>query len=200
MKGESSSTLKTRRRSPSSVSKRSAGSLRPVQDHPPRTDLYDREPIFSTLEVTAQVEHNDSIVAAGVKPLSARPPQRSKRPPRSSGSSRQWRGVGLESATMIGVNLLLITSAVGGLCKLLPMQMVQYSRLQELDAKVKSLGQQVNEMQAGLDRAMDPLQEEALLKERTGMVHPNEAQVRFIAPTTPPGAQVASQSEPSPQR
>ncbi|NJL99760.1 MAG: hypothetical protein HC924_13620 [Synechococcaceae cyanobacterium SM2_3_2] len=93
--------------------------------------------------------------------------------------------LGWESIFVSFINLVLIAAAVGGLVRLLPVQLAQRQRLQILETQVEALRSRVSRYQATLDRGMDPLQQEALIKERFNFIPRNQAQVRLIAPPVP---------------
>ncbi|WP_235277660.1 hypothetical protein [Synechococcus sp. Nb3U1] len=89
-----------------------------------------------------------------------------------------------EVACRIGVNLLFATAAISGLYRLLPVQLAQYHRLQVLERQIEALGTRVSRLQEGVDRGMDPLQQEALIKERLNKVPANQIQVRLVDPSS----------------
>ncbi|WP_244350245.1 hypothetical protein [Thermostichus vulcanus] len=89
-----------------------------------------------------------------------------------------------EVACRIGVNVLFATAAISGLYRLLPVQLAQYHRLQVLEQQIEVLGTRVSRLQDGVDRGMDPLQQEALIKERLNKVPANQIQVRLVDPNS----------------
>jgi hypothetical protein len=90
----------------------------------------------------------------------------------------------MECVAGISVNLILTAAVVSGFARLLPMQIAQHSRLQVLDEEVSHLNARVLRLQHALDRGMDPLQKEALIKEKFNFVPRNQMQVRLVDPTT----------------
>ncbi|MEN9241487.1 MAG: hypothetical protein Q6K55_04260 [Thermostichus sp. DG02_3_bins_51] len=108
-------------------------------------------------------------------------PVRSRRS-RSSGSPQDPQA--WEVVCRIGVNILLTTAAISGLHRLLPVQLAQYHRLQVLEQQIEVLKTRVSRLQEGVDRGMDPLQQEALIKERLNKVPANQIQVRLVPPAT----------------
>ncbi|MEN9222403.1 MAG: hypothetical protein Q6M04_08190 [Thermostichus sp. BF3_bins_97] len=96
-----------------------------------------------------------------------------------------------EVACRIGVNVLFTAAALSGLYRLLPVQLAQHHRLQVLEQHIEVLGTRVSRLQDGVDRGMDPLQQEALIKERLNRVPANQIQVRLVDPA----AWVASEDE-----
>ncbi|NJK61882.1 MAG: hypothetical protein HC921_03605, partial [Synechococcaceae cyanobacterium SM2_3_1] len=97
---------------------------------------------------------------------------------------RHWRFVGMECVAGISVNLILTAAIVNGFARLLPVQIAQHSRLQVLDEQVSHLNTRVLRLQNALDRGMDPLQKEALIKEKFNFVPRNQMQVRLVDPNT----------------
>ncbi|MFQ3614741.1 MAG: hypothetical protein SNJ68_13660 [Cyanobacteriota bacterium] len=68
--------------------------------------------------------------------------------------------------------------------RLLPVQLAQYHRLQVLEQQIEVLGTRVSRLQDGVDRGMDPMQQEALIKERLNKVPANQIQVRLVDPNS----------------
>ncbi len=91
---------------------------------------------------------------------------------------------GWEAVCRIGVNVLFTAAALSGLYRLLPVQLAQHHRLQVLEQHIEVLGTRVSRLQDGVDRGMDPLQQEALIKERLNRVPANQIQVRLVDPTS----------------
>jgi len=87
-------------------------------------------------------------------------------------------------ACQIGVNVLFTAAALSGLYRLLPVQLAQHHRLQVLEQHIEVLSTRIARLQEGVDRGMDPLQREALIKERLNRVPPNQIQVRLVDPST----------------
>ena len=107
--------------------------------------------------------------------------------------AEHW-AVGWESIGVSCVNLVLIAAAVGGLVRLLPVQLAQRQRLHMLEVQVEALRSRVSRYQATLERGMDPLQQEALIKERFNFIPRNQVQVRLVAPPVP----IADEQQPDP--
>ena len=106
----------------------------------------------------------------------ARSSTRSRRP---AHEPQAW-----EVACHIGVNVLFTAAALSGLYRLLPVQLAQHHRLQVLEQHIEVLSTRISRLQEGVDRGMDPLQREALIKERLNRVPPNQIQVRLVDPST----------------
>ncbi len=83
----------------------------------------------------------------------------------------------------IGVNLLFTAAALGGLYRLLPVQLAQHHRLQVLEQNLEVLSARVSRLREGVDRGMDPLQQQALIKERLNRVPLDQIQVRLVDPS-----------------
>ncbi len=90
----------------------------------------------------------------------------------------------MECVAGISVNLILTAAVINGFARLLPVQIAQHSRLQVLDEQVSHLNARVLRLQNALDRGMDPLQKEALIKEKFNFVPRNQMQVRLVDPST----------------
>ncbi|MFS8821322.1 hypothetical protein [Synechococcus sp. W60.2] len=83
----------------------------------------------------------------------------------------------------IGVNLLFTAAALGGLYRLLPVQLAQHHRLKVLEQNLEVLSARISRLREELDRGMDPLQQQALIKERLNRVPPDQIQVRLVDPS-----------------
>jgi hypothetical protein len=81
------------------------------------------------------------------------------------------------------VNLVFTAAALGGLYRLLPVQLAQHHRLQVLEQNLEVLSARVSRLREGVDRGMDPLQQQALIKERLNRVPPDQIQVRLLDPS-----------------
>ena len=83
----------------------------------------------------------------------------------------------------IGVNLLFTAAALSGLYRLLPVQLAQHHRLKVLEQNLEVLSARISRLREELDRGMDPLQQQALIKERLNRVPPDQLQVRLVDPS-----------------
>jgi len=81
------------------------------------------------------------------------------------------------------VNLVFTAAALGGLYRLLPVQLAQHHRLQVLEQNLEVLSARVSRLREGVDRGMDPLPQQALIKERLNRVPPDQIQVRLLDPS-----------------
>ena len=89
-----------------------------------------------------------------------------------------------EVVCRIGVNFLFTAAALGGLYRLLPVQLAQHHRLQVLEHHIEILSTRLSRLQEEVDRGMDPLQQQALIKERLNRVPPDQIQVRLVDPSS----------------
>ncbi|MFT0817449.1 hypothetical protein [Synechococcus sp. W60.3] len=81
------------------------------------------------------------------------------------------------------MNLLFTAAALGGLYRLLPVQLAQHHRLKVLEQNLEVLSARISRLREELDRGMDPLQQQALIKERLNRVPPDQIQVRLVDPS-----------------
>ncbi len=167
------------------------------------------QPQTLTLSAQSNRVRSRGVVAARSTPSTqrrsargAQPLDRHAHPATSRSASRSLRrsrlsqrALALESTVIIGVNLILTVAAISGLARMLPVQLAQHSRLQVLNEQVKLLSTRVSRLQEGLDRGMDPLQYQALIKEKFNYVPPNQIQVRLVDPET----WVAGETDPYPR-
>lgn len=136
--------------------------------------------------------------------MSAQPSSRPPLPSPSHHSSRRLatrarrsprrdphRATTVEVTARLGVNLLLSSMAVAALIKLLPYNLDQQSRLQEIRSDVAELDAQVDQLQAEFDRNFDPNQTMEVMREQSARVTPNQRQVIWMNPASASTAQSA---------
>ncbi|MEN9219367.1 MAG: hypothetical protein Q6J68_01050 [Thermostichales cyanobacterium SZTDM-1c_bins_54] len=78
-------------------------------------------------------------------------------------------------------------AALHGVVRLLPLQLTQQNRLHLLKQDVSQLHQRVRHLRSQFDRSMDPLQTQALIKERENYVPANQIQLQLVPPQTMTG-------------
>jgi hypothetical protein len=100
---------------------------------------------------------------------------------------QRWQSLMWESALGIVVNVLITGAALNGVVRLLPLQLTQHNRLQLLKQDVSQLNRRVSQLRSQFDRTMDPLQTQALIRERENQVPPNHIQLQFVPPQTVTG-------------
>ncbi|GAB4218472.1 MAG: hypothetical protein OHK0012_27680 [Synechococcales cyanobacterium] len=115
--------------------------------------------------------------------------QRHHRSPQAAAyrATKPWRSLVWESTCGIVVNVVITGAALSGAVRLLPLQMTQQNRLQLLRQDVHQLHQRVSQLRTQFERSMDPLQTQALIKERENYVPPNHIHLQLVPPQTMTG-------------
>lgn len=92
----------------------------------------------------------------------------------------------------LGVNVLLGLMAVSALIKLLPYNLAQQQRLQEIRSEVAELDERVDRLQAEFDRNFDPHQALEVMREESARLTPNQRQIIWVEP----GSAATAQNKP----
>lgn len=88
-----------------------------------------------------------------------------------------YRAVVGETTLRLVVNIVLSTAAIAGLVQLLPYQLSQQSKLQEVRREVKRTEARVNNLRSDFSRSFDPRQAQKLMQEQTYRFNPSQRQV-----------------------
>jgi outer membrane murein-binding lipoprotein Lpp len=117
---------------------------------------------------------------------SLRPPNpRSSRRAASRRSPRSpYRAAAIEGSMRLGVNLVLGIVAISALVRLLPYNLAQQQRLNEIRSEVAKLDQQVDQLRAEFNRHFDPQQTMHVMQEQSARVNPNQRQIIWLSPSS----------------
>lgn len=107
-----------------------------------------------------------------------RAPQRKSRNHR-----RPHQLLALQTTAKLTANLLLSALAVSALAKLLPYQLSQQEKLQEIQTEVKVTEGRVNRLRTDFNRYFDPQQAKSIMQEQSNRVAPGERPVILINKT-----------------
>lgn len=88
-----------------------------------------------------------------------------------------YRAVVGETTLRLVVNIVLSTAAIAGLVQLLPYQLSQQSKLQEVRREVKRTEARVNNLRSDFSRSFDPRQAQKVMQEQTYRFNPSQRQV-----------------------
>ena len=91
--------------------------------------------------------------------------------------------VAMELTAKIVVNSLLSAAAIVTLIKLLPYQLSQQTKLNEVNIEVKEAEERVNELRDSFRRNFDPQQSRKIMQEQSPMVDPQQRRIIFIEPS-----------------
>lgn len=132
-------------------------------------------------------------------PLQPAPPPR-RRVGRASQRRRQnsYPALAAEASVRLTVNCVLAIAAVSALVKLLPYNVAQLGKLQEIHTEVASLEQQVGELQADFNHHFDPKQARSVMQEQSSRIDPQQRQVVWLSPGTAQPAAGALPDQPTP--
>jgi uncharacterized membrane-anchored protein YhcB (DUF1043 family) len=83
----------------------------------------------------------------------------------------------------LGVNVLLGIIAISTLIKLVPYNLTQQKRLEEVRSEVVKLDERVDELRAEFDRHFDPHQSMHVMQEQSARVNPNQRQIVWLTPS-----------------
>jgi hypothetical protein len=126
------------------------------------------------------------------------PPEQQRRSvprPKKHLRQRSYQVMALETSAKITVNLVIITAALSALIQLLPYHWLQQDRLREIRTEVKLLEARVNNLRAEFSRNFDPSQANAIKKEQSYRLAPNQKQLIFINPDIQYGQKFAPSRE-----
>jgi len=90
---------------------------------------------------------------------------------------RNHRPQAFEVTAKLAVNLLLSATAIAALVQLIPYLSSQQTKLQEMQAEVKSATKRVNQAKVQFDRNLDPQQARRIMQEQANRIEPHQLQV-----------------------
>lgn len=91
-----------------------------------------------------------------------------------------YRMMALETTAKLTANFVVAVLAVSGLAHLLPYQLSQYDKLQEIDQEVNQAEGRVNKLQTDFNRYFDPQQARSVMQEQSTLVNPGQRQVLLL--------------------
>jgi len=81
--------------------------------------------------------------------------------------------------------MVVLIAAGAALIRLVPQNLAQQARLQELQTEVAFVERRVDQLQDRFNRHFDPQQTRAIMQEQSNRVDPNQRQVIWVAPAAP---------------
>ena len=121
----------------------------------------------------------------------SRPPLQSvksrRRPPRTVRPQRlhPHREPAAETTAKLVVNVVLSVAAIASLIQLVPFQMSQQAKLQEIQAEVKRTEKRVEPLRSDFSRGFDPQQSQSIMQEESHRVDPHQRQVVLLDKDAP---------------
>ena len=97
-------------------------------------------------------------------------------------SRRADRTVVREISLKIFVNSVLSVVAVIALAKLIPYQLKQQAKQQEMNRETKEIESRVGQLRENFNRNFDPTQSRKIMQELSPKVDPNQRRIFFVAP------------------
>ncbi|GAC1459922.1 MAG: hypothetical protein NVS2B14_06580 [Chamaesiphon sp.] len=112
------------------------------------------------------------------EPLESR--HKIRRPSPSHRRYSSYWGLASETTAKLVVNGVLSSAAIAGIIQLLPFQLTQKAKLQEIQAEVKQTEQRVNRLDINFSRGFDPQQAQSIMQEQSHRVDPTQHQVILV--------------------
>jgi hypothetical protein len=106
----------------------------------------------------------------------APPPQR-RQPKSPKASTKVPVGLVFETTFKLGVNITLSVAAASTLMRILPYQLSQQEKLQEIRAEVNVTEGRVNRLRDNFSHHFDPQQTKTIMQEQSNRVDPKQLQV-----------------------
>ena len=103
-----------------------------------------------------------------------------KRKTRQRSRLHPYRGIAVENAAKLVVNMVLVAGAVSALLKLLPYNISQQAKLQEISTEVKQTESRVADLQTDFKRSFAPEQAKTIMAEQSSRVDPRQRPVFFM--------------------
>lgn len=103
-----------------------------------------------------------------------------KRKTRQRSRLHPYRGIALENTAKLVVNMVLVAGAVSALVKLLPYNISQQAKLQEISTEVKQTESRVADLQTDFKRSFAPEQAKKIMAEQSSRVDPRQRPVFFV--------------------
>lgn len=111
-----------------------------------------------------------------IQPLETVKPRQVKQPRkiRKRQSLSPYRGMAIENTAKLVVNVVLVAGVVSALVKLLPYNMSQQAKLQEISTEVEITESRVAALKADFKRSFDPQQAKKIMSEQSNRVDPRQ--------------------------
>ncbi|WP_009632416.1 hypothetical protein [Synechocystis sp. PCC 7509] len=116
-------------------------------------------------------------------PLETVEPRRGVKPQRKTRKRSRlhpYQGMVIENTAKLVVNIVLVAGAVSALVKLLPYNVSQQAKLQEISTEVKLTESRVTDLQTDFNRSFDPHEAKKIMAEQSNRVDPRQRQIFLL--------------------
>jgi outer membrane murein-binding lipoprotein Lpp len=111
-----------------------------------------------------------------VKPRQVAP----QRKARQRSQLNPHRGIAVENTAKLVVNMVLVVGVVSALVKLLPYNLSQQTKLQEISTEVNQTEKRVTDLRADFNRSFAPEQAQKIMAEQSNRVDPKQRPIFLI--------------------
>lgn len=148
--------------------------------------------VFAGASMNAQPSHRPSPSAAPSQQSAVSVRRSSQKHPARKPSHQ---ALVAEVTARLGANVIIGLVAVSALVKLIPYNLDQQTKLQELQAEVKTVEKRVDQLRAEFDRHFDPQQTVSIMQEQSVRVDPNQRQIIWVNPSDSIAQEPAAEGE-----
>ncbi|NJN75028.1 MAG: hypothetical protein HC796_00625 [Synechococcaceae cyanobacterium RL_1_2] len=114
--------------------------------------------------------------------LAKAPAKRSKKIPVMRPRPQNYGVIAVEIFIKVSVNVVLSAAAITALSQLIPYQLSQKTKLQELELETAETQARVSQLQKEFEFNTDPSQAQRVMQEYSTRVNPNQVKVVFVEP------------------
>lgn len=107
-------------------------------------------------------------------PPQQQPQHRPAPRPKKHLRQKSYRVIAIETTAKIGVNVAISAAAAAALMQLLPYQWSQQNKLREVHTELKQMEKRVSDLQAELNRNLDPRQANSIRQQQGYRFAPNQ--------------------------
>lgn len=93
------------------------------------------------------------------------------------------KGLAVEAAAKLTLNLILAATAVSALVRIVPYHQAQAIKLQKIESAVSIAELEATELRQDFNRYFDPAQANHIMQEQSGRESPNQKTVVWVEPT-----------------
>lgn len=111
-----------------------------------------------------------------VKPRQGSPNRKTRQRSRLN----SYQGMVIENTAKLVVNTVLVVGVVSALVKLLPYNLSQQAKLQEISTEVKQTEKRVTVLQTDFNRSFAPEQAKKIMAEQSNRVDPSQRQIFLL--------------------
>jgi cell division protein FtsB len=128
--------------------------------------------------------------------LAKAPAKRSKKVPVMRPRPQNYGAIAVEIFIKLSVNVVLSAAAITALSQLIPYQLSQQTKLQELELETAETAARVSQLEKEFEFNTDPSQAQRVMQEYSTRVNPNQVKVVFVEPEKKEKVKVATGNYP----